>query len=148
MSSPTEESSVKRNLITQSSSSYNNKSLDGDIIFVGDYIDLNKTSDACVDLTEESSAKMNNLITQSSNDEEEAKAKRLKEEEEARRIALEDKFIDEERVKGWVKSNNLKGKMWQYMCYNYLYCISSPPCLKYTQRHPNHQTNHLMPNEI
>ena len=67
MSSPTEESSVK-NLITQSSSSYNNKSLDGDIIFVGDYIDLNKTSDAVVDLTEESSAKMNNLITQSSND--------------------------------------------------------------------------------
>ena len=35
-----------------------NKSLDGDIIFVGDYIDLNKTSDAVVDLTEESSAKM------------------------------------------------------------------------------------------
>jgi len=67
MSSPTEESSVK-NLITQSSSSYNNKSLDGDIIFVGDYIDLNKTPDAVVDLTEESSAKMNNLITQSSND--------------------------------------------------------------------------------
>jgi len=53
MSSPTEESSVK-NLITQSSSSYNNKSLDGDIIFVGDYIDLNKTPDAVVDLTEES----------------------------------------------------------------------------------------------
>ena len=68
MSSPTEESSLKRNLITQSSSSYNNKSLDGDIIFVGDYIDLSKTSDAVVDLTEESSAKMNNLITQSSND--------------------------------------------------------------------------------
>ena len=68
MSSPTEESSLKINLITQSSSSYNNKSLDGDIIFVGDYIDLSKTSDAVVDLTEESSAKMNNLITQSSND--------------------------------------------------------------------------------
>ena len=144
MSSPTEESSVK-NLFTQSSSSYNNKSLDGDIIFVGDYINLNKTSDAVVDLTEESSAKMN-LITKSSNDDD---AKRnLVDNEEARRIALEDKFIDEERVKGWVKSNNLKGKMWQYMCYNYLYCISSPPCLKYTQRHPNHQTNHLMPNEI
>ena len=63
MSSPTEESSVK-NLFTQSSSSYNNKSLDGDIIFVGDYINLNKTSDAVVDLTEESSAKMN-LITKS-----------------------------------------------------------------------------------
>ena len=76
-------------------------------------------------------------------EEEEAKAKRLKEAEEASRIALEDKFIDEERVKGWVKSNNLKGKLWQYMCYNYLYCISSPPCLIYTQRHPNHQTNHL-----
>ena len=75
--------------------------------------------------------------------EREAKAKRLKEAEEASRTALEDKFIDEERVKGWVKSNNLKGKMWQYMCYNYLYCISSPPCLIYTQRHPNHQTNHL-----
>ena len=75
--------------------------------------------------------------------EREAEAKRLKEEEEARRIALEDKCIDEERVKGWVKSNNLKGKLWQYMCYNYLYCISSPPCLIYTQRHPNHQTNHL-----
>ncbi len=66
MSSPTEESSVK-NLFTQSSSSYNNKSLDGDIIFVGDYINLNKTSDAVVDLTEESSAKLN-LITKSSND--------------------------------------------------------------------------------
>ncbi len=107
MSSPTEENSLSPNP---------NKSLDGDIIFVGDYINLNKTSDAVVDLTEESSAKMNNLITQSSNDEEEAKAKRLKEEEEARRIALEDKFIDEERVKGWVKSNNLKGKLWRYIC--------------------------------
>ena len=53
MSSPTEESSLKINLITQSSSSYNNKSLDGDIIFVGDYIDLTKTSDVVVDLTEE-----------------------------------------------------------------------------------------------
>ena len=53
--------------IAQSSLSYNNKSLDGDIIFVGDCIDLNKTSDAVVDLTEESSVKMN-LITQSSND--------------------------------------------------------------------------------
>ncbi len=52
MSSPTEESSVK-NLFTQSSSSYNNKSLDGDIIFVGDYVDLIKTSDVVVDLTEE-----------------------------------------------------------------------------------------------
>ena len=136
MSSPTEENSLSPNP---------NKSLDGDIIFVGDYINLNKTSDAVVDLTEESSAKMN-LITKSSNDDD---AKRnLVDNEEARRIALEDKFIDEERVKGWVKSNNLKGKMWQYMCYNYLYCISSPPCLKYTQRHPNHQTNHLMPNEI
>ena len=49
-------------------------------------------------------------------EEEEAKAKRLKEEEEARRIALEDKCMDEERVKGWVKSNNLKGKLWQYIC--------------------------------
>ena len=58
MSSPTEENSLSPNP---------NKSLDGDIIFVGDYINLNKTSDAVVDLTEESSAKMN-LITQSSND--------------------------------------------------------------------------------
>lgn len=49
-------------------------------------------------------------------EEEEAEAKRLKEVEEARRIALEDKCIDEERVKGWVKSNNLKGKLWQYIC--------------------------------
>ena len=49
-------------------------------------------------------------------EEEEAKAKRLKGAEEASRIALEDKCIDEERVKGWVKSNNLKGKLWQYIC--------------------------------
>jgi len=49
-------------------------------------------------------------------EEEEAEVKRLKEEEEARRIAMEDKCIDEERVKGWVKSNNLKGKLWQYIC--------------------------------
>ena len=62
MSSPTEESSVK-NLFTQSSSSYNNKSLDGDIIFVGDYINLNKTSDAVVDLTEDPLEK-GKLITQ------------------------------------------------------------------------------------
>ena len=32
---------------------HNNKSMDGDIIFVGDYIDLTKTSDVVVDLTEE-----------------------------------------------------------------------------------------------
>ena len=58
-------------------------------------------------------------------EEEEAKAKRLKEEEEARRIALEDK-CNEERVKGWVKSNNFKGKLcklWQITC---VYSISSP----------------------
>ena len=32
---------------------HNNKSMDGDIIFVGDYIDLTKTSGVVVDLTEE-----------------------------------------------------------------------------------------------
>jgi len=60
-------------------------------------------------------------------EEEEAEVKRLKEVEEARRIALEDKCIDEERVKGWVKSNNLKGKLWPvYMCYLFvMYLITS-----------------------
>ena len=57
-------------------------------------------------------------------EEEEAEAKRLKEEEEARRIALEDKCIDEERVKGWVKSNNLKGKLWQYICAITIFIVS------------------------
>ena len=57
-------------------------------------------------------------------EEEEAKAKRLKEAEEASRIALEDKFIDEERVKGWVKSNNLKGKLWQYICAITIFIVS------------------------
>ena len=56
--------------------------------------------------------------------EREAEAKRLKEEEEARRIALEDKCIDEERVKGWVKSNNLKGKLWQYICAITIFIVS------------------------
>ena len=40
-----------------------NKSLDGDIIFVGDYINLNKTSDAVVDLNEDPLEK-GKLITQ------------------------------------------------------------------------------------
>ena len=55
MSSPTEENSLSPNP---------NKSLDGDIIFVGDYINLNKTSDAVVDLTKDPLEK-GKLITQS-----------------------------------------------------------------------------------
>ena len=57
-------------------------------------------------------------------EEEEAEVKRLKEVEQARRIALEDKCIDEERVKGWVKSNNLKGKLWQYICAITIFIVS------------------------
>jgi hypothetical protein len=69
---------------------------------------------------------------------EEAKAKRIKEEEEARRIALEDK------CKGKLC------KLWQITC---VYSISSPPCLLYTQHHPNHQTkrrnlNRMSKNEV
>jgi len=97
-------------------------------------------------LKEEEEAKAKRL-----KEEEEAKAKKLKEEEEARRI-LEDK-CNEERVKGWVKSNNFKGKLcklWQITC---VYSISSPPCLLYTQHHPNHQTkrrnlNRMSKNEV
>ena len=54
MSSPTEENSLSPNP---------NKSLDGDIIFAGDYINLNKTSDAVVDSTEDPLEK-GTLITQ------------------------------------------------------------------------------------
>ena len=47
-------------------------------------------------------------------EEEEAEAKRLKEVEEARHIALEEKRIDEERVKKWAKFHvhNFTGKFW------------------------------------